>query len=148
MPTTLTCQNFPLTLQEVTSLWQATIAYCTFTDEEVSVSCASSQEIQQLNKTYRGHDRATNVLTFTYPVDAAPFVTTPAEHDIVVCLEVAEQEATERNVAYKDYVALLLTHAFLHAAGMDHERSSKEQALTQKAEEEILNTAGFSRVSL
>jgi probable rRNA maturation factor len=149
MAVLLSCENFPLNAAKVNALWQGTIKHRSSTDEDVAVQCVSAEEIQHLNKTYRKHDSVTNVLTFTYEADPAAFPEVQtAEHDIVVCLSVAEKEARERKVQYRDYVALLLVHAFLHVTGMDHERSAKESESTQQAESNILEDAGFSSVSL
>jgi probable rRNA maturation factor len=149
MPVLSKCENFPLTASEVNKLWKAAISYRSFFDEDVAVQCVTEKEIQHLNKTYRDHDSITNVLTFTYEADPQEFPQAPTdEHDIVVCLSVAAREAKERSLEYRDYIALLLVHAFLHVTGMDHERSVEERATTHEAEEAILKVVGFTRVSL
>ena len=126
MPILLKNEDFPLSAQKVNALWQATIQYRSFFDEDVAGQCVASEEIRHLNKTYRGHDVVTNVLTFTYESDPKEFPQIlTSEHDVVICLSVAEKEARERNVRYDDYIALLLTHAFLHVTGMDHDRDRK-----------------------
>lgn len=114
-------------------LWQAVRAYRNFPDHQVNVRVVSETEIRELNKKYRGKDYSTNVLTFSYG----------PEHDIAVCLDMAQREASERGVEERDYVAWLLVHAFLHATGMDHTRSKEEARSMEKAEAEILTQAGF-----
>lgn len=120
-------------LLEISSkLWQATRTYRDFPDDQVNVRVVSENEIRELNKKYRGKDKSTNVLTFNYD----------GEHDIAVCLEVAQREAKEKGVSEWDYVAWLLVHAFLHATGMDHEKSEEEAREMEQAEREILTKAG------
>lgn len=121
-------------LPEISSkLWQAARAYRQFPDDRVNVRVVSTEEIRKLNKKYRGKDKATNVLTFSYD----------KEHDIALCLDVAEREAEEKRVGERDYVAWLLVHAFLHATGLDHERSEEEAREMEQAERDILTRAGY-----
>lgn len=145
-------ENLPLKLTEVEQLWQETIRARDFPDETVNIKCVSPAEMRTLNKQYRGKDAPTNVLTFNYP--STPAVAGQAgsgqasEYDIALCLSVAEREVSERGVSLRDYVARLLVHAFLHATGMDHERSYEEARDTEQAERKILQAAGFQAASL
>jgi rRNA maturation RNase YbeY len=70
------------------------------------------------------------------------------QHDIAICLTVAKSESEERGVDLSDYVALLLTHAFLHAVGLDHEESGAEADKFKAAEAEIMKSGGFREDSL
>lgn len=137
-------ENFPLKLTQVERLWQETIRARDFPDEAVNITCVSLEEMRTLNKQYRGIEKPTNVLTFSY----GPTPGEVASHDIAFCLPIAEHEAGERRVTLRDYVALLLVHAFLHATGMDHERSEEEADRTKQAERNILAAAGFETSSL
>lgn len=138
MPISLQDNHFVLPKKDVAKLWRETVAARNFPDEQVNIKCVSREEIRALNKHYRRKDKPTNVLTFSYE----------DEHDVVLCLEVAEAEAQGRGMALRDYAALLLTHAFLHATGMDHEQSEEEAVVTQQAERKILQRAGFPEASL
>ncbi len=138
MPISLQDGSFPLSKKAVSKLWREAIAYRGFSDDQVNIKNVSLEEIRTLNKHYRRQDKVTNVLTFSYE----------DEHDVVLCLPVAEQEARARGVKLPDYVALLLVHAFLHATGMDHEQSEEESRQTENAEREILRAAGFSENAL
>ena len=139
MPVVLQCEEFALTNEEANRIWQETIAYRSFSNDKVIVRCVSETEIQQLNSKYRKKDAPTNVLTFSYD---------EGEHDIALCLAIARQEAQERGADIRDYVALLLVHAFLHATDMDHERSQHEEEEMQTAEKYILEASGFSSLTL
>jgi len=149
MPIVLQCDTFPLSLEEVRRLWAETRAHQDFLDEQVSVRCVSEDEIRRLNKEYRDRDAPTNVLTFSYgDVGEATELPEGAEHDVALCLSVAEREAAQRSVELRDYVALLLVHALLHVAGMDHERSAAEERASRAAEQVILEQSGFMSQSL
>src|SRR3989338_2871998 len=146
MPVHILGDELPLTSSQVELLWQTVCTYLQQPEDQVNVRAVSEEEIRTLNKTYRHKDSPTNVLTFSY--DALGVPGGAGEHDIALCLPVATREAEALRVALVDYVALLLTHAFLHAKGMDHELSSDEVKATQEAETSILTLAGFQPLSL
>ncbi len=146
MPVTLQCVHFPLSVREVHKLWRATVAFRQHRDDTVTVRCVTVEKIRGLNLKYRGNDEQTNVLTFTYQPPGVWEEGKERQHDIALCLVVARREALQRGIARYDYVAHLLVHAFLHATGMDHERSAAAAQRQRTAEKYILSQAGF-RVS-
>jgi probable rRNA maturation factor len=131
----LECENFPLTEKELNGLWQDARQRTSIPDDNITMQCVSKGEIQRLNKEYRNTDTPTNILTFSY--------TPEGDHDIAICIEVARMEANERNIPFRDYVALLAAHAFLHVCNMDHEESEKDSAMMQEMERKILRACGF-----
>lgn len=136
MPVDFVCPGAPVTDGEVEGLWRTVVDVAGFTDDDVAVRCVGEGEIRELNGRYRGKDKATNVLTFSYG---------KGEHDVAVCLEVANKESEELGLSRKDYFAWLLTHAFLHAVGLDHEKSEEEARRMAQAEGEILERNGFKQ---
>ncbi len=124
--------------REVSSLWNITCRHMRYADEEVAVTCVDKTRMRALNKQYRNEDKTTNVLTFSYDGD----------HDVVLCLAIAREEAIARGMQWRDYAALLLAHAFLHVAGLDHERSEADAARSREEEGNILKEAGFSAGNL
>lgn len=142
MPISLQCtESFPLSQDDVAGLWQKVVARRGGLDDQVNISCVDEQEIQRLNEQYRGVSGSTNVLTFSYPGDRG-------EHDIALCISVAKQESAARNIPMRDYLALLLVHAFLHATGLDHEASEQAARQMREAETNVLRDAGFKSISL
>lgn len=100
------------------------------------VRFVGQEEGHELNKTYRGRDYATNVLTFDYAHEPV------AQADIVICTPVLVREAAEQNKSFREHLAHLLVHAALHAQGWDHE--TDEQAEEMEARErEIMALLGF-----
>ena len=136
MPVSLQGEKFILSQEEVELLWKKVREETGTGDDEVTVKCIGDDEIKELNKKYRGKDMATNVLTFSYG---------DGKHDIALCLGVAKREMEQSDVGLSDHVAWLLVHAFLHVAGMDHERSSKEDRKMRITETKILEASGFTR---
>lgn len=81
---------------------------------ELSVAFVSDTQIQTLNKTYRGKDKPTNVLSF--PADNI----NPSLGDIVIAFETCAREAKEKTISLSDHTTHLLVHGYLHLNGYDH----------------------------
>lgn len=92
-------------------------------DISVTLRIVDEDEGRMLNKTYRGKDYPTNVLTFVYD-DIKP-----VSGDIVICAPVVEREAAEQNKVLFDHYAHMLIHAALHLQGYDHERNSDAEQM-------------------
>jgi probable rRNA maturation factor len=88
------------------------------TDAQVTLRIVDEAEGRELNKTYRGKDYATNVLTFVY--DDMPV---PLSGDFVLCAPVVAREAREQRKDLKAHYAHLVIHATLHLQGYDHENA-------------------------
>ena len=101
------------------------------------VRFVGEEEGHELNKTYRGKDYATNVLTFDYQHEPV------AEADIVICTSVLVREAKEQNKSFRSHLAHLLVHSTLHAQGWDHETDEEAEEMEAK-EKEIMIDLGFS----
>ncbi len=104
---------------------------------EVGVNLTDDAEIHHYNKTYRGVDKATNVLAFALadgdddPLAAdAPIPL----GDLILAFETIRREAEEQGKNFYHHVAHLAVHGTLHLLGYDHERSA-EDASRQEARE-------------
>jgi probable rRNA maturation factor len=104
---------------------------------ELAVRWVGREEAQALNRSYRGRDYATNVLTFDY-------AHAPAVHaDLVICVPVVAEEAQAQGIDVLQHHVHLLLHGALHAQGWDHERAA--QARRMEARESALMLAlGFA----
>jgi len=109
-----------------------------FADAELTLRFVDTEEGRTLNRTYRGRDYATNVLTFAYAQDE----TDPVSGDIVLCCPVVEQEAGEQNKPLIAHYAHLIVHGVLHAQGYDHEDEDDAQEM-EAIEIELLDRLGF-----
>lgn len=83
----------------------------------VNVALVADVRVRRLNRTYRGKDFATDVLSFPFESTA------PASHlgDIVIATGVAARQA--RSAGHSTYTELriLALHGLLHLIGYDHE---------------------------
>ncbi len=106
-------------------------------DAEITVRIVQADEAQELNKSYRQKDYATNVLTFDY--SQSPIVCA----DLVICAEVVEREAKEQGKTLQAHYAHLLVHGCLHAQGYDHELGEAEAEAMEALETQIMRKLGF-----
>ncbi len=102
----------------------------------VTIRLVDADEARALNKTYRGKDYATNVLSFPY--EREPLIL----GDLVICPSVVVAEAELQNKPSATHYAHLTVHGMLHLQGWDHESDDDAQAMETK-ETEILATMGF-----
>ena len=88
-------------------------------DVQMALRIVDETEGRALNKSYRGKDYATNVLTFVYD-DTAPLY-----GDVVICAPVVAREAKEQGKELLAHYAHLTIHAALHLQGYDHEKEAR-----------------------
>lgn len=98
---------------------------------EISVVLAGDAEVRRLNRTYRGQDKPTNVLSF--PLGATAPGTLRALGDVVLAFGTVRREAAAQGKSIADHTAHLLVHGTLHLLGYDHE--SPGQARTMERHE-------------
>jgi probable rRNA maturation factor len=91
-------------------------------DGEVHLLLADDRTLQRLNRTFRGKNKATDVLSFP----AAP--ESEVAGDLAISLETAARQAARFGHTLRDEVRILLLHGTLHLAGFDHEADSGEMA--------------------
>jgi len=115
-----------------------------FEHPEITIRVVSPDESRQLNLTYRGKDKPTNVLSF--PFEAPEMI--PIEEldeflgDLVVCEQIIIDEANSQHKTIESHWAHMLIHGVLHLQGFDH--IEKQQAEQMEAMEiGILNELGF-----
>lgn len=78
--------------------------------------------MRRLNRTYRGIDAPTDVLSFSFREGPFSGVRPELLGDIVVCVPVAERQAREEGEPFDRAVDRLLVHGLLHLLGYDHEQ--------------------------
>lgn len=110
-------------------------------DAELTVRIVDNSESQQLNRTYRGKDKPTNVLSF--PFQCPPGIELPLLGDLVICAPVVQQEALEQGKSLTAHWAHMIVHGSLHLLGFDH--INDDDATQMEAEEvTILQQLGFT----
>lgn len=114
-------------------------------DAEVTVRLVGEAEGRELNRTFRGKDYATNVLTFGYGEgeELPGCGGGPLAGDLVLCVPVVAREAAAQSKALEAHFAHLVVHGMLHLQGYDHENEA-EAAAMEKIETDILGGLGYA----
>lgn len=93
----------------------------------ISLMLGDDAAIRTLNASFRGKDKATNVLSF--PAPAMPGDPEPAVGDIALAYETCAREAEEEGKALADHLTHLVVHGTLHLLGHDHETEAEAEAM-------------------
>ena len=101
----------------------------------VDLKIVDADESQYLNKTYRGKDSATNVLSF--PIELPPGIPSDLLGDLALCAPVVEHEALEQGKVLMHHWAHLTIHGTLHLIGFDH-IEDKDANIMESLETDIL----------
>jgi probable rRNA maturation factor len=109
----------------------------------VGVVLADDAEQRRLNRTYRGQDRPTNVLSFAVaePGSAVPAGAPVLLGDVVLAFETVAREAAEQEKPLADHLRHLVVHGVLHLLGCDHEAAAAA-CVMEAREVEILRGLG------
>jgi probable rRNA maturation factor len=103
----------------------------------VTIRYVAAVEGRRLNRSFRGKDSATNVLSFPYVASRSR-----VEGDIVICAPVVAREARAQRKALEAHHAHLVIHGALHLRGYDHERP-RDAARMESIERRLLARFGF-----
>jgi len=111
-------------------------------ESEMTVMLADDGLLRDLNRTWRGKDKPTNVLSFADGGPAAPGAPR-ALGDVVIAFETTAAEATAAGLPLADHLAHLVVHGTLHLLGFDHERA-KDAAVMEPLEARALARIGVA----
>ena len=87
--------------------------------------------IKDLNKTYRGKDKATNVLSFPSTESLLPGEENEPVHigDVILAYDYVSEEAKNEKKALQTHLSHLVVHGVLHLLGYDHETTKDAEAM-------------------
>lgn len=107
---------------------------------EMTVRIVDEAESHELNLTYRGKDRPTNVLSF--PFECPDEVALSLLGDLVICRQVVEREAEEQEKPLMAHWAHMVVHGSLHLLGYDHIEDDEAEEM-ESLETQIMQGLGF-----
>ena len=111
----------------------------------VSVLLTGNEEIQRVNRDFRGKDMPTDVISFAYhDNDEADNGLYDSLGDIIISLERVEEQRKDYGHSFKREFYYVLTHGLLHLMGYDHMEEEEKKVMRAK-EEEILKEYGYTR---
>lgn len=90
----------------------------------VSVLLTTDVAIRRLNRTFRGKNKATDVLSFP----AAEMSRGEVAGDLAISVDTARKQAREHGHPLSVEIKVLMLHGLLHLAGYDHETDEGQMA--------------------
>lgn len=119
----------------------------------VGLRFVTEREMQRLNRSFRGMDRPTDVLSFS-AIEGEAFPSAPTNEvemgDLVVCVAYATREAKRRSIEPQEELVRLIAHGTLHLAGMDHATQQDEErmfALQESVVEQVLTSTRKKKIN-
>jgi len=100
---------------------------------EATLRIVGAREGRRLNRSFRGRDYATNVLSFAYE---------RGRGDVVLCHPVIAREARAQGKTLAAHYAHLVLHGLLHLRGYGHEKKREAERM-ERTEIQLLARAGF-----
>ena len=118
----------------------------------ITVTFTTPRKIQEINKEYRGIDKATDVLSFPMfekdeldeKIAKKDFENEDILGDIVISVEKVKEQAIEYGHSFERELSYMLVHGFYHLMGYDHIKEEDKKIMRPK-EEKILETLKISR---
>jgi probable rRNA maturation factor len=106
----------------------------------VALGLTGDAEMRILNRTWRGKDASTNVLSF--PADDE--IGEPGFlGDVVLAYETVLTEAREQSIPIEDHAAHLVVHGVLHLLGFDHADEAQAEEM-ETLERKVLASLGIA----
>lgn len=101
---------------------------------KISLVFLKDSEIKKLNKTYRGKNKSTDILTFVLNDEYLG--------EIILGYDKIKERARKMKGSFDDVVAYLLIHGVLHILGYSHQMLLKASKMESK-EDELLGKLGL-----
>ncbi len=131
-----------LTRVEILRRIRAMVALLQLDKAEISFVLTDDERIHDLNKTYRGKDRPTDVLAFAMHEGEFADLAGRVLGDVIVSVPTATKQALSRRIPVLDEVTMLLAHGLLHLLGWDHETPAKDRRMRSATQRLCAAAAG------
>ena len=113
------------------------------TGAAATVVLSHDAAVRALNKTWRGQDKATNVLSFPATARQQQPTRRLFVGDVIVAEETLVREAGDLGIPIADHFRHLVLHGLLHLLGFDH-ASESEAASMESLETHVLASLGVA----
>lgn len=110
-----------------------------YADFDLGILLTSNKTIQKYNRDYRGKDKPTDILSFSYHDDlkAGERIKAKSEEDknlgdLIIAPEYVVEEAKKLGVTFEQRMQRLLVHGVCHLLGYDHEIDADYKIMLKK----------------
>jgi len=118
---------------------------------DVGVLLADDATLRRLNRSWRGLDRATDVLSFEYGgAPAGPTAPRRATYtlihgDLAISIDRVREQARRFRVTPGEELARLVVHGALHLAGLDHRHAAERREMRRREQRALRSGAAAVR---
>ena len=109
-------QQIPVNINPLQQVADYTAQHVELAVDNVSLILVDNEEIQRLNRLFRGFDKPTDVLTFECDEEEEGIA-----GEIMISVEMAVSQAAQAGHDTASELAWLVSHSILHLAGYDDE---------------------------
>ncbi|SFJ89559.1 probable rRNA maturation factor [Marinilactibacillus piezotolerans] len=122
-------------------------------DAEISVTIVDNNRIQEINKTYRNKDYATDVISFAMEDETEDDWLISDEDeidlprvlgDLFISIDKTAEQAEDYGHSFERELGFLVVHGLLHLNGYDHMTETEEKEMFT-LQEKILKEYGLER---
>ncbi len=110
-----------------------------YADFDLGILLTSNKTMQKYNRDYRGKDKPTDILSFSYHPDlkAGDRIEPKTDEDknlgdLIIAPEYVTQEAKKLGVTFEQRMERLLVHGICHLLGYDHELDADYKVMLKK----------------
>ena len=114
-------RHFKVDTEAWTTFAEKALAAIGKDESSATIAFVSDKRIRELNRQFRGIDKATDVLSFP---EGGPDEANLG--DIAISTETAAAQAKENGLSFDDEIAQLILHGLLQLSGYDHETDNGE----------------------
>ena len=121
------------------------LAALNYADYDLGIRFTGTKAMQNFNKTYRGKDKVTDILSFGYHENLKPGQRIVINHpedknlgDLIICPLYVQKEAKKTwGRSFDEHLITLLAHGIAHLLGHDH-IDDKDYEEMQKVENKLI----------
>lgn len=118
----------------------------------ITITLTTPDNIQEINRDYRGIDKATDVLSFpmfekeelTEKIKNKQYEHEDVLGDIIISVERVEEQAKEYGHSFERELSYMLVHGFYHLMGYDHIEEA-DKIIMRPKEEKVLTDLKIER---
>ena len=137
-------RTFLIDTKQVQALAQKMLAALEYPDFDLGIWFTSNKTISRYNKQYRGKNKPTDILSFSFHDTLQPgeriTTTNPDEKnlgDLIISLQYAHDDLERWGHSFEEHIRMLLAHGIAHLLNYDHE-TDEEYEQMQVVEKKLL----------